>query len=237
MYARYSGIGWLGKNTCIINQEIGSWLFLGEIITDVELDYDNPAIDRCGTCTECIDKCPTDALRNPYVLDSNRCISFFTIENKEKIPLEYRNRIENNIFGCDICQDVCPWNRKAKFTDKMEFEPRKDLFNPELEKLINLSQEEFSKLFKNSPVKRAKRAGLIRNVLVAIGNSGNKEFVPLVLSKLSDENPVVRSQAVWAYFKIENQNCYDRLLVMLHNESDPDVIEEIEYVLSKLEEG
>ena len=142
-YGKYAGVGWVGKNTCLINQEIGSWIFLGEIITNIELEYDTVVPDRCGTCTRCIDACPTDAIIEPYVLDSRLCISYLTIELKDKIPTELREGIGNNIYGCDICQDVCPWNKRAHISDKLEFEPREELFNPNLSYISRLSVEDF----------------------------------------------------------------------------------------------
>ena len=198
VYGKYSGIGWYGKNTCLINQDIGSWIFLGEIITDVELDYDGPAADRCGTCNMCIDACPTDALRGPYVLDSNLCISYLTIEFRGKIPFGLRQKMGNNIFGCDICQDVCPWNRKASVSQYKPFQPTQSSHNPDLIYLSQLSVEGFRNVFKNSPVKRTKRRGLIRNVMVAMGNSGNRDFIPYIKDCLKDDEALVRAHAVWA---------------------------------------
>ncbi|MEM7008397.1 MAG: tRNA epoxyqueuosine(34) reductase QueG, partial [Thermodesulfobacteriota bacterium] len=165
-YGKYAGVGWVGKNTCVINQEIGSWTVLGEIIIDFELEYDTPVPDRCGTCTRCIDACPTDAIVKPYVVDSTQCISYLTIELKGAIPTVLRDGIENNIYGCDICQDVCPWNTRAPHTSQHEFMPRQELYNPDLEILSSLSPKEFSDLFKGSPIKRTKRRGLLRNVLL-----------------------------------------------------------------------
>jgi len=176
VYGKYSGIGWFGKNTCLINQKVGSWIFVGEIITNIELDYDNPAPDRCGKCTRCIDACPTGALLEPYVLDSRLCISYLTIEFRGIIPVELGGKIGNNIFGCDICQDVCPWNRRAKVTDESSFQPREGLFNPDLAALSKLTEEDFRMVFKGNPIKRAKRKGLLRNIVVAMGNSGLKSL-------------------------------------------------------------
>ncbi len=200
--AKYAGIGWLGKNTCIINQRLGSWLFLGVILTS--LDFESfgepsiPAPDRCGTCTRCIDACPTDALIAPYQLDSNKCISYLTIEKRGEIAEELRGGMGQHVFGCDICQDVCPWNRKAPVTNAPEFQPRKELVNPALEWLAEMSTTEFRAVFRESPVRRAKRSGLRRNAAIAMGNSGKRKFLP-VLERLSkDEDEVVREAAVWA---------------------------------------
>src|SRR5437773_748353 len=131
VYAKYAGIGWIGKNTCILNQKLGSWLFLGVILTSIELEPDLPAPDRCGTCTRCIDACPTDAFVGPYQLDSNRCISYLTIEKRGEIPEDLRAGMGRHVFGCDICQDVCPWNRKAPTTAAPEFYPREELIRSE----------------------------------------------------------------------------------------------------------
>lgn len=229
-YAKYAGIGWTGKNTCIINQEIGSWLFLSEIITDIELEYDNPAPDRCGTCTKCIDACPTDAIRQPYVLDSNRCISYLTIENKGEIPEDKREGIGNNIFGCDICQDVCPWNREAGTGDDKSW-PEQDLYAPELSRMISLKDGGFNKKFRKSPLKRAKRRGFLRNVLVAIGNSADRSHIGQVEECLEDKEPLVRSHAVWALWKLEGVSCFDKLSVMLSTENDEVVRNEIHRIL------
>jgi epoxyqueuosine reductase len=198
VYAKYAGVGWIGKNTCILNQKMGSWLFLGVILTSLELDPDLPAPDRCGTCTRCIDACPTDALIAPYQLDSNRCISYLTIEKRGSIPEEIRAGMGRHVFGCDICQDVCPWNRKAPATTAAEFQPRKDLVNPALEWLAEISAEEFREKFRGSPIRRAKRSGLRRNAVIAMGNSGDPRFAP-VLDKLSeDEDPAIAESARWA---------------------------------------
>ena len=230
-WAKYAGIGWTGKNTCILNQDLGSWLFLAEVITDIELDYDNTVPDRCGTCTRCIDECPTDALREPYILDSNRCISYLTIENKGEIPSEFREYIGNNIFGCDICQDVCPWNNKAETGDSSSW-PTDGMFSPDLGELVSLDDEQFRERFRNSPVKRAKRRGLLRNVLVAIGNSGDTKFTSKVEDCLDDHEPLVRSHAAWALWKLRGSSCFDLLSVMLSVENDDSVKNEIERILA-----
>jgi len=202
-YAKYAGVGWIGKNTCIINQRQGSWLFLGVILTSLELAPDvsglnPPAPDRCGTCTRCIDACPTDALIAPYQLNSNKCISYLTIEKRGSIPNDLRADMGRHIFGCDICQDVCPWNRKAPASSAAEFQPRAGLVNPALEWLAQMSAEEFRQVFRGSPVQRTKRSGLRRNVAIAMGNSGNKEFLPHVEKLAADEDESVAESARWA---------------------------------------
>jgi epoxyqueuosine reductase len=202
VYAKYAGIGWIGKNTCILNQKVGSWLFLGVILTSLELRPDLPAPDRCGTCTRCIEACPTDALIAPYQLDSNRCISYLTIEKRGVIPENLREGMGRHVFGCDICQDVCPWNRKAPATTAEEFQPRDGLVNPALEWLAEMTADEFREKFRGSAIRRAKRTGLKRNAAVAMGNSGDRRFVP-VLEKLSaDEDQIVAEHARWAAAKL-----------------------------------
>jgi epoxyqueuosine reductase len=199
--AKYAGIGWIGKNTCIINQKLGSWLFLGVILTSLDLATESatlPAPDRCGTCTRCIEACPTDALIAPYQLDANRCISYLTIEKRGAIAKELRVGMGRHIFGCDICQDVCPWNRKAAVTSAQEFQPRDALVNPSLEWLAQISVEEFRTVFRESPVKRAKRSGLRRNAVIAIGNSGDRKFLGLLEKFANDDDEVVREAVVWA---------------------------------------
>jgi epoxyqueuosine reductase len=198
VYAKYAGVGWLGKNTCILNQKLGSWLFLGVILASLELKPDLPAPDRCGSCTRCIDACPTDALIAPYQLDSNKCISYLTIEKRGAIPEDMREGMGRHLFGCDICQDVCPWNRKAPATNAEEFQAREGLVNPALEWLAEMSAEEFRARFRGSPIRRTKRTGLRRNAAIAMGNSGNPRFMA-VLEKLgSDDDPVVAESARWA---------------------------------------
>jgi epoxyqueuosine reductase len=198
VYAKYAGIGWQGKNTCIINQNLGSWLFLGVIVTSLELTPDLPAPDRCGTCTRCIDACPTNAFVAPYQLDSNKCIAYLTIEKRGPIPEEFREAIGHHIFGCDICQDVCPWNRKARTTDKPEFQPREGLVNPALVWLAEISEDEFREKFNGSPIKRTKRSGLRRNALIAVGNSGDRNLIPVVECARADADPLVSEAAQWA---------------------------------------
>ena len=198
VYAKYAGIGWFGKNTCIINSKAGSWLFLGCILTDLELATDMPAPDRCGTCTRCIDACPTHAIVEPYVLDSRKCIAYTTIELRGPIPEADREGIGHHLFGCDICQDVCPWNRKSPHSENPAFQPRPGLFWPEIDRLLDLSEEEWRVMIRGTSVKRAKIKGLIRNLMVVAGNSGAKAFLPKVQKFLTHEDEQVRSHAEWA---------------------------------------
>lgn len=202
IFAKYAGVGWIGKNTCLINQKIGSWLFLGVILTSLELMPDLPAPDRCGSCTRCIDACPTDAIIAPYQLDSNKCISYLTIEKRGEIPEEMRAGIGHQVYGCDICQDVCPWNRKEPATTAEEFQPREGLVNPALAWLAEISEEEFREKFRGSPIKRTKRTGLRRNAVIAMGNSGDSDFVPLLEGLVGDEDAIVADAAQWALVQL-----------------------------------
>lgn len=205
VYAKYAGVGWIGKNTCIINQGLGSWLFLGVILTSLELAPDLPIPDRCGTCTRCIDACPTQAITAPYQLDSNRCISYLTIEKRGAIAGELRAGMGRQVFGCDICQDVCPWNRKAPASAEAELQPRPELVNPALDWLAEMTAEQFAEAFRGSPVRRAKLSGLRRNAVIAMGNSGNQKFVPTLEKLSTDEDELVAEHARWALARLGNQ--------------------------------
>jgi epoxyqueuosine reductase len=198
VFAKYAGIGWFGKNTCIINEKIGSWLFLGCILTDAEMDYDTPVADRCGTCTRCIDACPTDAIVEPYILDSRKCISYLTIELRGDISESERPGIGHHLFGCDICQDVCPWNRRAPKSQVPEFNARPGLFWPRLEKLLDLHEDEWRELIRGTAMKRARLRGLMRNLMVIVGNSGSTELLPKVTKFLTHTDEVIRRHAAWA---------------------------------------
>jgi epoxyqueuosine reductase len=225
--AKYAGIGWLAKNTCLINQQLGSWLFLGVIVTTLALGPTvapggPPPPDLCGTCTRCLDACPTKAFPQPYVLDARRCVSYLTIELRGAIPVELRRDMGRAVFGCDICQDVCPWNRKAPVTRLAAFQPRGigedrdakaepqfSLFAPELECLASLSQREFSGVFRGSAVKRAKWRGLVRNACVALGNSGiahNSAAYPRIIQLLerlaSSDDAMLAEHARWALARL-----------------------------------
>ena len=205
VYAKYSGVGWQGKNTCIISQDIGSWLFLGVILTSLELTPDLPGPDRCGTCTACLDACPTSAFIAPYQLDATRCISYLTIEKRGDIPEDLREGMGRHVFGCDICQDVCPWNREAPATSLPEFQPREGLVNPALASLAEMTIEEFRDRFRGSPIKRTKYSGFRRNVATAMGNSGNRDFIPILERMAADENETVASHARWALKQLKRK--------------------------------
>jgi epoxyqueuosine reductase len=202
VFAKYAGIGWFGKNTCIINQGIGSWLFLGCILTDLDLAIDTPVPDRCGSCTRCIDACPTDAIVEPYVLDSRKCISYLNIELKGPIPDELKEGIGHHLFGCDICQDVCPWNNRAPVGAEPQLSARQELFWPELETLIELDDDGWRSLVRGTSMKRARVRGLIRNLMVVVGNSGLRKLSPRLDRFLGYPDPDVRSHARWAQQKL-----------------------------------
>ncbi|HEX6749435.1 MAG TPA: tRNA epoxyqueuosine(34) reductase QueG [Longimicrobium sp.] len=235
--AQRAGLGWQGKNTMLIHPRRGSYYFLGEVLLDVELEYDHRFVkDHCGTCTRCLDACPTGALlgRDPTgapVMDARRCISYLTIELKGAIPRELRPLMGNRIYGCDICQEVCPWNRFSKPTDEAAFLAREGLDGPSLIEWMTMTQEEFSRRFKNSPIKRTKRRGLLRNVAVALGNWGAPEAVPALAIALNDEEPLVRGHAAWALGRIGSEGATQALSSRLEAESDTWVREEIALAL------
>jgi epoxyqueuosine reductase len=205
VYAKYAGLGWFGKNTCLLNTQLGSWLLLGEIILTIPLAYDRPGLDHCGTCTRCLEACPTQALLEPYVLDAQRCIAYLTIELKGAIPEEFRAQTGQHIFGCDICQDVCPWNRKRHFTTDADLQPYPGQVYPRLEELAHMTQEEFHRRFRGTAIERSKRRGLLRNVCVAMGNSGNTAFIPLLESLLDDAEALVQEHAAWALARLRDR--------------------------------
>lgn len=234
--AKHAGLGWLAKNTCLINQQLGSWLFLGVILTDLDLAPslsadEAPPRDLCGTCMRCIDACPTNAIVEPYLLDARRCIAYLTIELRSSIPKEFRTNMGSMVFGCDICQDVCPWNRKAPKSFGPEFQPRKiaaddpansngdfalsgeTLFHPPLDWLVSLNEDQFRAAFRGSPVKRTKWRGLLRNACVAIGNSritsANAAY-SRIMRKLEDlacsGDAMLAEHAQWALHKLRSND-------------------------------
>jgi epoxyqueuosine reductase len=200
--AQRAGIGWIGKNTCLIHPKHGSYFLLSEILLDLELELDPPFItDHCGTCTRCLEACPTDCILPDRTIDASRCISYLTIELKEDIPIELRDKVGNWVFGCDICQQVCPWNRFAGEGDPA-FGDQNPL--PALTEELLISPAQFNRRFKRSPVKRAKRRGYLRNVAVALGNIGDMHALPVLQKALDDEEPMVREHVTWAIGKLAN---------------------------------
>jgi epoxyqueuosine reductase len=206
-YAVRAGIGWVGKNTCIIHQKQGSWLLLGVIVTSLEVPESSlglPAADRCGSCTRCIDACPTDALlasadkHDTRQMDASRCIAYLTIEKKGSIAEDLRALMGRQVFGCDICQDVCPWNRKAPVAVSQSMPPRAELINPSLDWLGSLDGPAFNRLFRGSPVERTRRKRLLRNVAIAMGNSGRAQFLPRLDAWAVGDDPMLAETAAWA---------------------------------------
>jgi epoxyqueuosine reductase len=204
-YAQRAGVGWIGKNTCVLNQEMGSWLLLGVIVTSIPLlkeAWTLPAADRCGSCTRCIDACPTDALVAPRQMDASLCIAYLTIEKKGTIAEELRAKIGRQVFGCDICQDVCPWNGRAPVVSEGALPARGELVNPKLEWLAGLDGPAFNRLFRGSPLERTGRKRLLRNVAIAMGNSGEQGFVTRLEEWASSEDAVLAEAAGWALRKM-----------------------------------
>ncbi|MBI2956875.1 MAG: tRNA epoxyqueuosine(34) reductase QueG [Acidobacteria bacterium] len=246
VYGRYAGLGWQAKNTCLLDAELGSFFFLGVLVTNLELEPSEPLADGCGSCTLCIEACPTEAIVAPYVLDARRCLSYLTIELRGTIPEEFRPALGRHVFGCDICQDVCPYNRRSWVSDLPVFQPRpvetkletrnsklgkrgeksenrkektenrdtehgsrvanrESLFHPRLDWLASLGEEGYRRVFEKSAVRRAKWRGLVRNTLVAMGNSGNARFRPLLEKFAAGDDPLLAEHARWALQQLEAQ--------------------------------
>ena len=201
--AQAAGLGWQGKHTNLVSRDFGSWLFLGAILTEAELPPDAAETDHCGSCRACLDICPTRAFPAPYRLDARRCISYLTIEHKGPIPREFRRAMGNRIYGCDDCLAVCPWNKYAQTTREAKLTARDDLEAPRLAELADLDDGAFRAFFSGSPIKRIGRERFVRNVLIAIGNSGDTGLVPLVTERLRDASPLVRGAAVWALRQLD----------------------------------
>jgi epoxyqueuosine reductase len=231
--AGVAGLGWIGKNTHLISPKKGSWFFLGELFLSIPLAYDRAIRDRCGKCDLCLKACPTAAFVGPYILDARRCISYLTIELKGWMPRHLRPLVGNHIFGCDICQDVCPYNVKAEPTAESAYAPREGLHAPDLIALLSLSQEEFRKRFRASPILRAKRRGFLRNVAVALGNIGSVEAVPALVRALDDTEPLVRGHVAWALGRIGSHQALEALRRRLDIEDDSEVKNEIEAAINE----
>jgi len=232
--AQRAGLGWFGKHSNLINVEKGSWLFLAEMLIDVELKANEPftRVD-CGTCTSCIDACPTEAIIADRTVDARLCISYLTIENKGAIPADLRPKMDNHIFGCDICQDVCPWNKDAPGSSEQGFKPRTQNYAADLTELMMLDQAAFSKRFQKSPVKRTKLRGLLRNVAVSLGNWAHADAIPALSIGLRDIEPVVRSHSAWALGRIDNEKARIELKNAKIIEENPQVLREIETALGE----
>jgi epoxyqueuosine reductase len=224
--AAAAGIGWQGKHTNLVSRRFGSWLFLGAIFTTLDLPPDAPEEDHCGNCHACLDICPTAAFPAPYRLDARRCISYLTIEHKGPIPRELRAAIGNRIYGCDDCLAVCPWNKFAVAGHEAKLAARQELRAPDLADLAGLDEAAFRALFTKSPVKRIGRARFIRNVLIAIGNSGGANLAGAAERLLGDASPLVRGAAVWALGRLAPARLQRAAAARRASETDPDVIAE-----------
>ena len=235
--AGIAGLGWIGKNTHLISPRRGSWFFLGELFLDLPLAYDRSVRDRCGRCTLCLQACPTGAFVGPYLLDARRCISYLTIELKGWIPAQLRPLIGNHIFGCDVCQEVCPYNVKAPTSAEGAFRPRDGLHAPELIGLLALTPEGFRTRFRGSPILRAKRRGLLRNVAVALGNLKCAEAEPALIHALDDDEPLVRGHAAWALGQIGQAGTLEALKRRLLIETGEEVKAEINSAIGVITSG
>lgn len=201
-FASEAGLGWGGKSTMQIHRELGTWFFLAELITTLDLPLDSPAQDRCGTCTRCIQACPTQAITAPRRMDARRCVSYLTIESKGPIPLEFRRAMGDRIYGCDDCLTACPWNKFAQVSSEATFQARMSVFEKPLRDFLSLTDDDFRTLFAKSPIKRIKRPAFLRNVCVALGNVGTAEDLPALRAAAVDENPLIAEHALWAVGEI-----------------------------------
>lgn len=233
-FAQLAGLGWIGKNTLVLNRQHGSWFFLAALLTTAELVPDAAyATDHCGTCTACLDACPTQAFQAPYVLDATRCISYLTIEHRSAIPPALRPGIGEWLFGCDICQEVCPWNRRVESVEETAFQPQEGANPVDLRSLFALDEAAFRQRFRGSPVWRAKRRGLLRNAAIVLGNRPDNANLPALISGLNDSEPLVRGACAWALARYSAEPAAAALAARQTVEADPAVREEIEAALQR----
>ncbi len=239
--AENAGLGWQGKHSLSIHRQLGSWFLLGEIFTTAELEVDEPAENHCGACTACIDICPTRAITAPYVVDARLCISYLTIEYDGFIAQRLRPLMGNRIYGCDDCQLICPWNNQAIRTERWPddlLKPKKENNLPDLASLLRLDDEGFRRRFRKSPVRRARRRGLLRNVCIAMGNSADAGFIPELMRALHDDEPLVRGHAAWALGQLADRGGDDAVADALErlrdNEKEYDVREEFRLAIEQI---
>lgn len=234
-FAELAGIGWRAKNTLLINKTAGSWFFLAALLLDVPLQYDEPMVtNHCGTCTACIDACPTDAFVQPHVLDATQCISYLTIEHRTAVPTALRSKMQDWILGCDICQEVCPWNRKAPLSQEADFQPL-DGHNPiELRSLFQLTDDQFRERFRKTPLWRPKRRGILRNAAIALGNTPNQDNLDALALGLTDSEPLVRGATAWALGNHHYDRASEILKQALGLEPMDEVRQEITDSISRL---
>ena len=234
-FAQLAGMGWLGKNTLLLNKWAGSWFFLSAVLTDLELDYDEPhTADHCGTCRACLDACPTGAFVDAYVLDARKCISYLTIESRQPIPHELRGSLGDWLFGCDVCQEVCPWNHHAPLADEDRFRPLRGQMTLELTELFELDEAAFRARFRHTPLWRPKRRGLLRNAAIVLGNQVPPGAESALIRGLNDEESLIRGASAWALGRYETIAAHSALLDRLHRETDPEVRSEIEAALDTI---
>ena len=235
-FAQLAGLGWIGKNTLLLNKREGSWFFLAGLLLSDELEYDEPQqTSHCGTCTRCLEACPTDAFVEAGTLDARKCISYLTIELRDQpIPAELRPGMQDWMFGCDVCQDVCPWNRKAPISGEPAFQPVETFTPVDACELLTLDEAAFQERFQSTPMSRARRAGLLRNAAIVLGNRGDESAVPALLGVLNDEEPLIRGAAAWALGRLGAPTTVETLQARLESETETDVIEELRQALSRL---
>jgi epoxyqueuosine reductase len=227
-FAQLAGLGWIAKNTLLLNQTFGSWFFLAALLTDETLAYDDAfETDHCGTCRACLDACPTDAFPQPYVLDATKCISYLTIELREAIPNDLRSGVGDWLFGCDICQDVCPWNHRVPLATNEAFEPQPEQNPSLLVPLFFMTDEQFRMRFRKTPLWRSKRRGILRNAAIVLGNQRAEDATDALRHGLEDPEPLVRGASAWALGKIDNLDAGRILAERAASEQDQLVLNEI----------
>jgi epoxyqueuosine reductase len=234
-FARLAGLGWFGKNTMLINKRAGSWLLLAALLTDLDLEPDAlHETSHCGTCTRCLEVCPTDAFDGPYVLDARKCISYLTIELKGPIPIELREGVGSWLFGCDLCQDVCPWNRKAPLSEEVAFHPQPDLNPADCMAILSMSRDQFDQRFHKTPLERPGFDGLRRNAAIVLGNQSDTGAVRVLSDVLQDESALVRGAAAWALGRIGGEDASKAIRDRLSIETDSATRDELQLAIQVL---